>query len=357
MKKIIYLAVIIITAYLKLMYEWEAGITILSAELIFPLICILAAYLIRRKIKVNMIVKKDMAEQKEEIPVYVEVCNKSFLPGAIRVVFVSQYLAEKVVQKKVYKVYVPGRTTEKISCNMIAEHCGRLQVAVEKIKVFDCWGFFSFTTKENEKQTITVMPKPYPVNLVVSNRTRWFPIDGESYAQDRSGEDNAEIYEVREYRAGDRMQKVHWKLSAKSEDLYIKEFSYPLGAAVVVLLEGAGNEGTKFFEAVVSISMALIEKECAHYMVWRKKKEEKTARMLIRNEEDFYAFLMELLFFEKGSLESDMEERYRYEYKNAPYATLLKISTALTLQINGDISMDMQEQGMEVFFEKTEIIV
>lgn len=343
--------------YLKVMYEWEAGITILSAELIFPFICILIAYLLRKKVEVKMIVRKEIAEQKEEIPVYVEVYNKSFLPGAIKVVFVSRYLAEQSVRKKVYKVYVPGKTTKKINCSMLAEQCGRLQVEVEKIKVFDCWGFCSFTAKENEKQTITVMPRPYPVNLVVSNRTKWFPIDGESYAQDRSGDDNAEIYEVREYRAGDRMQKVHWKLSAKNEELFIKEFSYPLGAAVVVLLEGAGNEGTKFFEAVVSVSMALIEKECAHYIVWRKKKEEKTERMLIRNEEDFNAFLMELLFWEKDSLESDMEERYRYEYRNAPYSTLLKISTSLMLQINSDVSMDMQEQGMEVFFEKTEIIV
>ena len=53
-------------------------------------------------------------------------------------------------------------------------------------------------------------------------------MDGESYEKDRKGEDASEIYDVREYRAGDRMQKVHWKLSAREDTIYIKEFSYPL---------------------------------------------------------------------------------------------------------------------------------
>lgn len=213
--------------------------------------------------------------------------------------------------------------------------------------------------KCRENQNIIVMPKPYPVNLTVTSRTKWFPIDGESYARDRSGDDSAEIYEVREYRAGDRLQKVHWKLSAKEDELYIKEFSYPLGAAVVVLLE-SGKRAAKenlFAEAVLSVSMSLLEKECAHYVAWKKKQEEEIHRVLIKDEEDFYAFLLQLLEFEKDCIESDMEERYRHEYRNETYSTLLKISTDLFLQINKQECMDMMEHGLETFFETVEMIV
>ena len=58
-------------------------------------------------------------------------------------------------------------------------------------------GLFSLSRKRKEQAYVIVMPKPYPVNLCVTNRTRWFPVDGESYEKDRKGEDASEIYDVR----------------------------------------------------------------------------------------------------------------------------------------------------------------
>lgn len=363
MKKILYPGVIALTVYLNIMYEWPAGIKILSAELAFPFICVGFLFFVKRKISVKIILHKDMAEQREELPVRIKVENDSFLPAVVKVPFTCRYLLDKKIKKTSYKVYVEGRKHTIVDSSLTAESCGRLQFTVGKLRVYDCWNFFSLSRRCRENQSMIIMPKTYPVNLTVSSRTKWFPIDGESYARDRSGDDSAEIYEVREYRAGDRMQKVHWKLSAKEDELYIKEFSYPLGAAVVILLE-EGNKGAKrmekgnlFVESVLSVSMALLEKECAHYIVWKKRREEEMQRVLIKDEEDFYAFLLQLLEFEKGCLESDMEERYRYEYRNETCSTLMKISTDLFLQINKQERMDMMEHGAETFFETVDMIV
>lgn len=155
------------------------------------------------------------------------------------------------------------------------------------------------------------------------------------------------------------MQKVHWKLSAKEENLYIKEFSYPLGAAVILMLEEGTREESmeQFMEAVVSVSTALIQGECPHYIIWQKKDTKMLRRMLIRGEEDFHRFLTELLQFEKGCLEKNTEEYYRHEYRSDTYSTLVKIRTDLTLQVNQEESMDMKHPGPEQFFEQAEIVV
>lgn len=361
MKKIVYLAVVVLTVYFNIMYTWPWGVNVLAAELVFPLICIALAFLIKMKIRVKLGISKDVAEQGEELPIQITVENRSFLPAMLEMVSYCQYAAEPDAKKRKIRVFVEGRKSAVVDSKMMAEYCGKLEFCVKKIKVYDCWGFFSVSGKRNDKQSIIVMPKPYPVNLTVSNRTKWFPIDGESYAKDRSGDDTAEIYEVREYRAGDRLQKVHWKLSAKEDSLYIKEFSYPLGAAVILMLEG-GNErrkmqGNHFIEAVISVSLALLEQKCAHYIVWKAKNEQTIQRMLIQDDEEFYAFMLKLLEFTHDSLESDMEEHYRYEYKNETYSTLVKISTDLIMEINKQEPMDMTEQGVETFFETMEIIV
>ena len=160
----------------------------------------------------------------------------------------------------------------------------------------------------------------------------------------RTEADSAEIYDVREYQAGDRMQKVHWKLSARENTLYIKEFSYPLGATVVLLMEEdtkGSRVGNLFMEAVVSLSAALLERECAHYVVWKKKNEDGIMRILVRTEEDLYECIMEVLEFSPNCLEQNMEEQYRYTYKNDIYATIVKIDTGMKLQIDGNEKMDM----------------
>lgn len=363
MKKGLYPAVILVTGYLNMMYKWPAGDGVLAAELVFPIICMVIVCLVKRRICAEIVLQKDVAEQKEVLPVQIRVKNTSFFPATVKMVLRYRYLADKTVKKTCYRVYVAGGGQVVRDSSLIAEYCGKLEIGIRKIKVYDCWGFFSLSRKCKETQSIVVMPKPYPVNLTVSNTTKWFPIDGESYARDRSGDDSAEIYEVREYRAGDRLQKVHWKLSAKEDTLYIKEFSYPLGAAVALLMEGAGVgehrkiAGNQFVEAVISISMALVEKECAHYVVWRLRREQMINRRLIRDEEDFYRFLSELLELDPDSLDPDVEEYYRYEYKNETYSTRIKISTGLMLKINKQECMDIQGQGIETFFETVELVV
>lgn len=359
MKVLIYVGMVILTFYLGTMYPWKEGVWLLSAEIVFPFLCMGMSWISSRNVQVHIESYKDTAERGEEIPVRFSIVNSGKIPSVVkvRISYRSSSRTEKENWKE--KFYLPSGKKEDRQVYIKAKYCGKLLVTVQKLWVYDCWGFFFVRKRQKERYEIMVMPKPYPVNLLVSNRTKWFPIDGESYAKDRSGDDTAEIYEVREYRAGDRMQKVHWKLSAKEDELYIKEFSYPLGAAVVILLEG-GNEGEvmeQFMEMIVSISTALLRMECPHYIAWQKKEEKQVRRMLIVEEEEFHAFLLELLRFERESLEKNMEEYYRYAYKSDTYSTLLRVGTDLTIQINREEPMQMKGKDPETFFETVEMIV
>lgn len=358
MKMLLYIGMMILTVYLGVMYRWQESIWLLSGEIVFPFLCMGLAWLAGRKITVEMEQHADTAERGEEIPVQIRIVNDGWIPALLEIQGSVQSLSgiRKMTKQR---IQILPRKIEQLPLRQTAEVCGKLQVGIAKLKVFDCWGFLSVRRSCEEQTEIMVMPKPYPMNLVISNRTKWFPIDGESYAEDRSGDDTAELYEVREYRTGDRLQKVHWKLSAKEQKLYIKEFSYPLGAAVVILLEGgAGKESMEaFFEMVVSFSTALFRLECPHYMVWKNKMNGQVQRMLIRKEEDFQAFLMELLQFEEKSLENNVEEYYRYTYKSDTYSTLLHIATDLTVRVNQEESMRVKQEEVETFFETVEIVV
>ena len=80
-------------------------------------------------------------------------------------------------------------------------------------------------------------------------------------------------------------------------------------------------------------------------------------RILVRTEEDLYECIMEVLEFSPNCLEQNMEEQYRYTYKNDIYATMVKIDTGMKLQINGNEKVDMVQDGLELFFHSVEIVV
>ncbi len=362
MKKIIYFVIMGITVYLNILYDWKEGALVLSAELVFLFFCLLESCFVRFKIKAQMTVKRELVEQGEDNPLSVEVENISVFPTVVRAKLFIRYAGEKKKTKQIWKIYAGGKKKEKITKNISVQKCGKMEIELEKITVSDWWGGFSFQKTIKEQEKILIMPKPFPVNLTISHKTKWFPIESEEYAKDRSGDDNTEIYEIREYRNGDHMQKVHWKVSAKQNDLYVKEYSYPLGAGVLVLLEGGKVEYGKkentslFLQGVVSLSVAMLYEKCSHYIAWQKKGEPFIQRRLIKDEESFYQFIPEFLEIQVDLLESDMEERYRYQYRNAVYSTKIIFTNTLELQINQQERLQIN-QGLEQFFETMEIIV
>lgn len=362
MKKLIYFIVIGTTVYLNILYDWKEGALVISAELVFLLCCLLESCFVRFKTEARLAVKREIVEQGEEVPISVEIKNKSIFPTTVRVKMFFRYAGEKKKIKQIWKIYVGGKRQEKFTKNISAQKCGKMEMELGKITVSDWWGGFFFQKSIREREKILIMPKPCPVNLTVSHKTKWFPIESEEYADDRSGDDNTEIYEIREYRNGDRMQKVHWKVSAKQDDLYIKEYSYPLGADVLILLEGKKAERGRmeniplFLQGVASLSIAMVDKKCPHYIAWQKKDEQFIQRRLIKDEESFYQFIPELLEIEADLLETDMKERYRYRYRNAVYSTEIIFTNTLELYVNQQEKLQIN-QGIEQFFETTEIIV
>lgn len=78
---------------------------------------------------------------------------------------------------------------------------------------------------------VNVLPTIREIPVEVDPRTRQHMPDSDEYATDRKGEDVSEIYAIREYRPGDSMKAIHWKLSARTKHWMVKEFSFPQGSA------------------------------------------------------------------------------------------------------------------------------
>lgn len=119
-----------------------------------------------------------------------------------------------------------------------AEHGGALVCQTENALVYDCLGLFRRKIRRaNQAQTL-VRPMPIPVTA---------PSDLERYVaqawRPKHGGGFAENHELRLYRPGDHLNQVHWKLSAKTGKLIVREAMEPVRQRVLLTVDISGSAG------------------------------------------------------------------------------------------------------------------
>lgn len=82
------------------------------------------------------------------------------------------------------------------------------------------------------------------------------------------------MFGLREYREGDPLQSIHWKLSGKMNQLIVREFGRPVNYHTMILISPARSNGNQdiseaginaVFDLGVSLSRALLNQNMAHF--------------------------------------------------------------------------------------------
>lgn len=137
-------------------------------------------------------------------------------------------------------------------------HCGGITVTVEKPRVCDYLGLFRFHAKAAEPKTLLVRPAPLPVkeppDLKRFLARAWKPKPGGGYSEN---------HELRLYRPGDNLNQVHWKLSAKTGNLTLREPMEPQRGLVLLTmtLRGSPEELDRKFGRLLWLGAFLLEQE------------------------------------------------------------------------------------------------
>ena len=128
---------------------------------------------------------------------------------------------------------LPGRGAKQNSLLVRMEdaHAGKLQLQIETIAVADLFGLFRFRPRGREEQ-IKAMQKLSCLMLPQAAMPPQLPDivwkydqNSDIYAEDRSGIDQSQTYELRDYRSGDSLRSIHWKLSSRSDNWIVREGS------------------------------------------------------------------------------------------------------------------------------------
>lgn len=137
-------------------------------------------------------------------------------------------------------------------------HCGCVMARPEKVKVYDYLGLFALKCKTAEPAALLVMPKPVEVpelpELERFLARGWRPKPGGGFAEN---------HELRLYRPGDGLNQIHWKLTAKTGKLTIREPMEPIRGqlALTMNLRGTPEELDRMLGRLLGIGNHLLGRE------------------------------------------------------------------------------------------------
>jgi len=179
--------------------------------------------------------------------------NKVWAPSfSIRILLPSDGRCS--LEQPPYFFFIPTGVTLEKSALFSGNKRGPLQITSCRLATSFPFGFYYKTKTIPLSIDMVIFPALHPVQLPPKNESRQ---EGEGKLQTR-GE---ELYTVREFRPGDSLSSVHWKSSAKTGNLRVKEFQSTNEQSYTVFLnvkEPGSNKTVEVLEERVSKAASLI---------------------------------------------------------------------------------------------------
>lgn len=364
--KIRYVAILIITGCLAVLYnEYFMGILFLSV-LIFPFLLFAILSYIYGRISIKIISNAHVSNRRETIPISIQIHNPTIFPIpniGITIKYSNSFLRDKKAQKQTFVVSVDKQISTTVICNLISQHTGNLEIVLSKVRVFDYLKIFSLRKRKLGEIKVAVLPYYYELTEgFLENRSR-MQIESDYYSAIKSGDDPSEVFTIREYREGDRPQRIHWKLSMKQNQLMIKEFSDPLNCSVVIFAdlaipkdESELDATDSLLECALSLSYSFMLKGHIHYLTWYDQSQGTARRVRIVTEKDLFEAVDGLLQcgpYEEGI---NLAANYFAEYPNDQYTEMFYVTKNITSHHLDSLIMIKSIDRQILYINKTEYL-
>ena len=157
---------------------------------------------------------------------------------------------------------ITGRTMKVRSGDLLpTTHCGQLEISVHRPKCCDYLGLIGLPIRKRSTAAVLVRPHPValkdPPDMSRYQINAWRPKPGGGFSEN---------HELRLYRPGDNLRQVHWKLSAKTGKLIVREPMEAILSRTVLTMElrGEPEELDRKLGQLLWMSRYLLQCELPH---------------------------------------------------------------------------------------------
>ncbi|MBC3515911.1 DUF58 domain-containing protein [Neobittarella massiliensis] len=271
--------------------------------LLLPLFLYLQLRLTAKKVAVELQVSPPALPKKDPLQLTFAVHNRSFIPVAqLRIDYqLRNVLYPQVTGHRVY-LLAPGKNTQRVTVNMRPQHMGTHQITVQRVLLYDFLRLFCVAVPcKNDSCTVAVQPRFLNSSLQLSDQHYYRADESELFSPTRVGSDPSEILRLRPYQPGDRLSRIHWKLSAKEGELVVKDPSQPIHSETYILLELYAPWGRQkadidgVVESACMLSMLFLKEGVPHTVFWYDRPQKALLHQPVADMADLYLLVEKLL--------------------------------------------------------------
>lgn len=307
--RVLYLILLLGCWLFYVLYRDTLSLLTFAAVVIFPLISLIMLLITAFSAKLGVVCenRSGVCEKGSVIRFRVWVKNPSFLPAQSVTLNFSVKNSFGGGEKRLSAVVaLPAFGSGGASAAVMSEHCGNIIFTPEYAVFHDLFRLFKIKRRLGKPVGICVLPRLSPTDEISENQAECHS-DGAEFSVSVSGDDPSEIFDIREYRDGDPQNRILHKLSARYENLLVRELSQPADKRLYLFADSffSGNTEEQLAEcdrmlcALCSVSAAFLEDGTSFALHFS----EGNSR-LVTDEDSWFSALSEL-YSEIGKTRSD----------------------------------------------------
>lgn len=348
--RILYAAFVVIAGIFVIMYVDSLSLLLFIVTLALPILLLLILLLARILTRITVEPPEALATRGQAVSLKINLKNHSFiaLPN-LRATFTYYGAFSSEPEKTEISFPLHALTTQTSSFDIKSEHIGVVKVKINDIYMYDYFRLFRFKYKIKQEYEITFLPEILPVSLDIRPNTL-LGVDSDVFSKSKKGDDPSEVFAIRDYVGGDKLNRIHWKLSSKADNLMVKDYSLPINNSISIIPELASeksenqlNDIDAVIETAFNLSNFLCEAEIIHHICWYDPKGARFFDEEIKDTDDMFAALGLILACgidnDGGSLE--------FWKKDRPVCSHVAYITALQ---NASVLGDLAEMSYATFY-------
>ncbi|MDE6678049.1 MAG: DUF58 domain-containing protein, partial [Ruminococcus sp.] len=319
-----------------ILYMWNFSLVLMIIFLVLPVVMFVTTLITKLSIKTDFAVQSKTTPKNTSFPVQLCVTNKSIFPVGKAEAHIEYYnIFNNQINEFELLFPLQALNSHRVTFQLSSKYCGILKIRSAYISIYDPLRIFRFKTGKNITAEIAVMPEIHEVNGAISFTDRESE-ESSVFSENNAGDDPSEVFDLREYAVGDKINRIHWKLSSKKDELIVKEYSMPVDVPCMIFLNLKCYEDSEYtlpvfdtlVETLMSVSQFLIENERIHKVVYYNASMREFCETDITNPEVLAETVRNMIFSVNDNLYCEPPEKYFQINPNISLSSFTFITSA-----------------------------
>ncbi|MBQ3061257.1 MAG: DUF58 domain-containing protein [Lachnospiraceae bacterium] len=294
----------------------------------------------RKKIELDLEMVKSRIIKNDLQEIVIKINNKTLLPVLVMDLDIEvenmMQGVKDVVRKKVYTI---NRGWQTKTIVFRASCCGNIKVKIGRAYIYDIFRLTRLKIDVYAESVFPVIPQMGIIDSDEMPTNTAVVVESDVFSKVKKGEDVSEVFDIRPYVQGDRLNTVNWKISGKTDELIVKELSLPVGNGIVIMVELFDDGRSPYsqdyidtqIETALTLSLKLIkELDLVHYIAWYDKENKCCDRLKVTKETSLTQIAAALLSVRIYSDGYNLAMNYYNEFYAETDAHIYYITTGFT---------------------------